>query len=354
MYLKKANNKLKFDYFRPLIYNLYKRNFSETLTMKRFLLFFVALFFLMETQAQQDPQFTQNMFNRLAVNPGFAGATGSICATILTREQWLGFEGNPRTNVFSGDGAFKIIRQQHQLGAGLTIIQDEIGPLQSLNAKIALAYHYRINQGVLALGLEGGIFNQSIAAKWRTSSGNFDGTEDAAIPNSDAGATTFDLGGGLYYYTKELYVGLSSTHLNQPQIDDKPDQTSSYTFQQVRHYYIMAGYEYELNPSFGSLKLQPSIFAKTDAVSTQVDINTNVLYNDLVWGGLSYRVDDAIAFLAGLYIPKVEGLRFGMAYDYNISELSDYNDGSLEFMLNYCYKIIRKPKIQRYKDVRFL
>lgn len=321
--------------------------------MKRLLLILVTIFCMNEVSAQQDPQFTQNMFNRLAVNPAYSGSTGSICGTLLAREQWLGFEGNPRTNLFSADGGFKI-RQQYQMGAGLTFIQDEIGPIQSLNAKLALSYHHRISQGVLAIGIEGGIFNQSINAEWRTSSGNFDGTEDAAIPNSEAGATSFDLGGGLYYYTKELYVGLSSTHLNQPEFDDQPDQTSSYTFQQVRHYYVMAGYEYELAPSFGSLKLQPSIFAKTDAVSTQVDINTNVLYNDLVWGGLSYRVGDAVAFLTGLYIPGVDGLRIGMAYDYNISDLSDYNDGSIEFMVNYCYKIVRKPKIQRYKSVRFL
>ncbi len=318
--------------------------------MKRILLILVLIVFAYESNAQQDPQFTQNMFNRLAVNPGFAGSNGSsICGTLLAREQWLGFEGNPRTNVFSADGGFKILRQKHQLGAGLTVIQDEIGPIQSLNLKVALSYHKRLGQGVVSVGLEGGIFNQSIQANWRTSTGNFDGTEDAAIPNSEAGATTFDLGGGIYYYTKQLYVGLSSTHLNQPLISEDADQTSSYTFQQVRHYYIMAGYDYELNSQF---TLQPSIFAKTDAVSTQLDINTNVLYNNLVWGGLSYRVGDAVSFLAGVY--ATPDLRIGLAYDYNISELSDYNDGSLEFMINYCYPISRPPKIQRYKSVRFL
>lgn len=318
--------------------------------MKRILLISLSLLCLSELSAQQDPQFTQNMFNRLAVNPGFAGSTGSICGTLLSREQWMGFEGNPKTTVFSADGAFKIV-QKYQFGAGLTIIQDEIGPIQTTNAKLALSYHYRISQGVLAIGLEGGIANQSITAKWRTSSGNFDGTEDVAIPNSDAGGYKFDIGGGLYYYTKELYVGLSSTHLNQPLIKGKGKGDDVYTFKQVRHYYVMAGYDYELNSLF---TLQPSIFAKTDAISTQVDINTNVLYNDLVWAGLSYRLNDAVAFLAGVYVPKVEGLRVGMAYDYNISELSDYNDGSLEFMINYCYKIVRKEKIQRYKSVRFL
>ncbi|MCB0802656.1 MAG: type IX secretion system membrane protein PorP/SprF [Flavobacteriales bacterium] len=318
--------------------------------MKRILLISLSLFCLSELSAQQDPQFTQNMFNRLAVNPAYAGSNGSICGTLLTREQWMGFEGNPRTTVFSADGAFKIA-QQYQFGAGLTVIQDEIGPIQTTNAKLGLSYHLRIKQGILALGFDAGIANQSITAKWRTSSGNFDGTEDAAIPNSDAGGYKFDLGGGIYYYTKELYVGLSSTHLNQPLINGKGSGDDKYVFKQVRHYYVMAGYDYELNSMF---TLQPSIFTKTDAISTQVDINANVLYNDLIWAGLSYRLNDAVAFLAGVNVPRFEGLRVGMAYDYNISALSDYNDGSLEFMINYCYKIVRKEKIQRYKSVRFL
>jgi type IX secretion system PorP/SprF family membrane protein len=318
--------------------------------MKRILLILLLSVFIVDANAQQDPQFTQNMFNRLPVNPGYAGSTGSICGTLLTREQWIGFEGNPKTNLFSADGAFKVL-QKYQFGAGLTVIQDEIGPIQSLNAKLALSYHHRIKQGVLSIGIEGGVFNQSINGDWRTSSGNFDGSIDPSIPNAESGATTLDIGGGLYYYTKKLYVGLSSTHLNQPEISDKPDANSSYNYQQVRHYYIMAGYEQEMGPMF---KLQPSLFVKSDAVSSVVDINTNVLYNDLVWAGLSYRINDAVAFLAGLHVPKVDGLKVGMAYDYNISDLSDYNDGSLEFMINYCYKIIRKPKIQRYKSVRFL
>jgi type IX secretion system PorP/SprF family membrane protein len=330
--------------------------------MKRVLLVVGGILYFVCASAQQDPQFTQNMFNRLSVNPGFAGSNGSICATLLSREQWMGFEGNPQTNLFSADMGFKI-RQKYQMGGGLTIIQDEIGPLQSLNAKAAISYHHRIGQGALAIGLDLGVFNQSISADWRTSGGasglNFTGTDDPSIPNSEAGSTSFDLGGGLYYYTKEMYVGLSSTHLNQPEISDDPDETSSFAYQQVRHYYVMAGYYYQLNSMF---ELQPSIFAKTDGVSTQLDINTNVLFNDLVWAGLSYRVEDAAAFLTGVQlgvVPKFQGtwaepLKIGVAYDYNLSELSDYNDGSMEFMINYCYKIQQQIKLERYKSVRFL
>ncbi|MBL4710231.1 MAG: type IX secretion system membrane protein PorP/SprF [Flavobacteriales bacterium] len=327
--------------------------------MKNILLVVVCAFSIFKISAQQDPQFTQNMFNRLAVNPAYAGAKESFCATLISRQQWLGFEGNPKTNLFSADYGFKI-QGRHQVGAGLTFIQDEIGPIQSLNAKLSMAYHYRIAQGVLAGGLEVGIFNQSINGKWRTSEGNFDGTEDPKIPNSEAGATALDIGAGLYYYTKELYVGISSTHLNQPEISDKPDATSSLTFQQVRHYYVMGGYNYLTAAGGRDLELQPSIFAKTDAVSTQVDVNFNAKYNNLIWAGVSYRVQDAVSLLAGIDLgglklgSQLDNIRVGFAYDYNVSDLSSYNNGSIEFMLNYCYKFIKNEKLERYKSVRFL
>lgn len=310
----------------------------------------------MVVNAQQDPQFTQNMFNRLPVNAGFAGSNGSICATLINREQWMGFEGNPKTTVFSADGSFKL-RQKYQMGAGLSVMQDQLGPVKSLNVKAALSYHYRIQQGVLSIGLDFGIFNQSIDGDWRTSSGNFDGTEDPSIPNSEAGKTTFDLGGGLYYYTRDMYVGISSTHLNQPTISDEPDDESLYNYQQVRHYYVMAGYNYLLNSQF---ELQPSIFAKTDGVSTQLDLNTNVLYNNMVWAGVSYRLEDAVSFLAGVKLEDIgvpaelKPLKIGVAYDFTTSELSNHSDGSMEFMINYCYKISKIVKVERYKSVRFL
>src|SRR5690606_36451449 len=136
--------------------------------MKRILLAILSIVFVSSVMAQQDPQFTQNMFNKLPVNAGFAGSNGSICGTLLSREQWMGFEGNPKTNLFSADGSFKI-RQKHQMGGGLIIIQDQIGPLRSLNAKAAISYHKRIKQGVLSVGLDFGIFNQSIRGDWRTS-----------------------------------------------------------------------------------------------------------------------------------------------------------------------------------------
>ena len=248
--------------------------------MKKIFIAVVCVFTVFEMSAQQDPQFTQNMFNRLAVNPAFAGAKESFCATIISREQWLGFEGNPKTNLLSLDYGTNILTK-HKVGVGLTVIQDEIGPIQSLNAKLALAYHKRIYQGVLSGGIEIGIYNQSISGDWRTSEGAFDGTEDPKIPNSQAGATVLDVGVGLYYYRKNMYVGLSSTHLEQSVISDDLEDLSSLTFKKARHYYVMGGYNYETQIRGRPFEIMPSFFVKSDVVSTQVDINTNFKYKHL-------------------------------------------------------------------------
>ena len=327
--------------------------------MKKVLIALVCVLSAFEMSAQQDPQFTQNMFNRLSVNPAYAGAKESFCATLISREQWLGFEGNPQTNLLSLDYG-RTIKGKHKVGAGLTVIQDEIGPIQSLNVKLALAYHKRIMQGVLSAGIELGIYNQSISANWRTSEGAFDGTEDPKIPNSEAGATVFDLGVGVYYYRKNMYVGLSSTHLNQSVISDDPDETSSLTYTKARNYYVMGGYNYTTTLNGRKFEIMPSFFVKSDVISTQVDLNTNFKYDDLIWVGTSYRIQDAVSLLAGVDFAglqlggQFDNIKVGLAYDYNISDLSTYNNGSVEFMINYCYKFVKNEKVERYKSVRFL
>lgn len=331
--------------------------------MKRSILTFLALFLGYAAYSQQDPQFTQNMFNRLWANPAYAGTNDALCGTVISRQQWLGFEGRPKTNLLSVDMPIQPFKRiKFDGGLGLTVISDELGPLKSTYAKLAFSYRRRIAQGVISVGLDAGIFSQSIKNNWITvdRSGIGDGSTDPRIPDANTSGASFDLGGGLYYYTNDLYVGISSTHLNQPTLEESLSKKSiegggTYLFEQVRHYYLMAGYYYGLSSSIGELELQPSLFAKTDGVSTQLDVNMNVLWNNFIWLGASLRPGDAVAALTGIKLDRyVPGLKFGLAYDFNTSELADYNNGSIEVLLNYCYKIPKPIKIQRYKSVRFL
>lgn len=301
--------------------------------------------------AQQDAQFTQNMFNKLATNPGSAGHNGGICATVLTRQQWTGFEGNPQTHLFSGDARFS----KH--GVGLTVFQDKLGIEKTLNAKLAYAYHVNLGPGELGIGVEGAYLSKKFEDNFIAID---DPTLDPSIPNAGTSAATFDFGAGLYYsIANKMYVGISTLHIPQGSIKDAAAGNSgvgALNFENARHYYIMAGYDWDINND-KKWVLKPSILTKTDAASTQLDVNVLMEYNMKVWGGVTYRVEDAIGILVGANIGdfiNFPGLKLGVAYDLTTSSLGDHSNGSFEVMLKYCTSVHKQPKREVYRSVRFL
>lgn len=317
--------------------------------MKKFIVSTAFLFAGFAAFAQQDAQFTQNMFNKLSVNPGSAGHNGGICGTILTRSQWMGFDGRPQTHLFSADA---LLANKH--GVGLSIFQDKLGIESSFVGKLAYSYHlYGLGPGVLGIGAEVGIINKSYGDDFVAID---DYTLDPSIPNANTSAMTFDAGFGLYYYVpNRMYVGISTLHIPQTELKDVSEGGSALNYAQSRHYYIMAGYDWDINQDQKWI-IKPSILAKTDAASTQLDATVLALYNKMVWGGVSYRVQDAIAALAGFDFTNmgVAGLKLGVSYDITTSSLGDHSSGSLEFMLKYCTAINKPPKREVYKSVRFL
>ncbi len=320
--------------------------------MKKLLVSTAFLFAGFVASAQQDAQFTQNMFNKLSVNPGSAGHNGGFCGTLLTRSQWMGFDGRPQTHLFSGDARFS----KH--GVGLTVFQDKLGIESSLIAKAAYSYHLPLGPGELGIGLEVGMVNKSFGDEFVAID---DFTQDPSIPNASTSAISFDAGLGIYYeIKKKMYVGISTLHLPQSELKDVADGggEGALNYASSRHYYIMAGYDWDMSGGAEKWVLKPSILAKTDAASTQLDINTLVLYNNLVWGGVSYRVQDAVAVLAGIDFTKInpalQGLKLGVSYDVTTSAVGDHSSGSLEFMLKYCMNIVKPPKREVYHSVRFL
>ncbi|CAG0975844.1 MAG: PorP/SprF family type IX secretion system membrane protein [Bacteroidetes bacterium] len=328
--------------------------------MKKILLSAVLLALGSTAWSQQDPQWTQNMFNRLGVNAGVAGTggVGTICGVGMFRQQNMGFAGNPQTMLFSVDGGFYAFRQQH--GAGLTVWQDQLGAEKTLMLKGSYAWQKGLMGGKLGIGLEGGLMSKSINNDWISTD---DYHKDPSIPDNGTSDMAMDLGFGIYFQREDLYVGLSSTHLVPGKFEAKGPATTSVAgavdwaqeYAVARHLYVMAGYNYQLNPT---MVLQPSVFIKTDPASPQFDINCNLEYNKMFWGGLSYRLQDAAAFLVGMDFvavqPSLSGLKLGMAYDLTLSQLRNYSSGSVEIMLKYCKKITKEPKVQRYKSVRFL
>jgi type IX secretion system PorP/SprF family membrane protein len=287
--------------------------------------------------AQQDPQFSQNMFTKLATNAGFAGANDAICGTLLYRNQWTGFEGSPKNMMLTFDMPVDILHG----GIGLTVIgADQLGAEKNMSIKGAYAYRANVGPGRLGIGVDFGFQQKSIDGKKFI----YNDPGDINIPTGTVSGGKFDLGFGAYFNTEKLFVGLSSAHLMEGQIE--LDKIKSNL---VRHYYLMAGYGVDLT---SSLTLKPMLQLKTDAVSTQADFNANLLINNRFWVGSSYRIQDAIVILAGLEI--IPNLKFGYSYDFTTSDIKTYSNGSHEVMLSYCYKPTKITKRQFHRNVRFL
>lgn len=296
---------------------------------------------------QQDPQFTNNMHYKLGVNPGYAGAEGSISGIILNRYQWVGFEGAPKTLVFSAEAAINAFGSPG--GIGLNIVSDELGFEKNTQVNVNYAYSKTLGIGKLGIGLSAGIYNKSINGEWEVPEDNLgiytQPNSDPAIPQGEVSQMALDAGLGLYLSSNQYFLGVSVTHLNQASIKFS-DLASTYL---VRHYYLMGGYNIKLSdPLF---ELRPSFLFKSDFASWQLDINTNVVFNDRFWGGITYRVQDAVALLMGMEMEN--GLRFGYSFDLVTSAVARYGFSSHEIFVSYSLDLERNRN-QKYKSIRFL
>jgi type IX secretion system PorP/SprF family membrane protein len=285
--------------------------------------------------AQQDPQFSQNMFNRLYVNPAYAGSSEAICFTGLFRSQWVDLDGKPETFVFSGDMPLA----NNKVGVGISVSPDKLGFEKTLTAKLAGAYRFTLGSGALAVGVDFDYIQHEIDGDFRAP----ETQNDPAIPANGVNGNTFDLGGGLYYSSERFYVGFSATHLMESSVD-----LDKFSKDFKRHYYGMLGVSFDVSPM---ISLRPSVFVKNVTDNTTFDVNLNAHFNNRFWIGASYRNEDAIVALAGLNI--TEQLRLGYSYDITTSEIKDYSSGTHEIMLGYCFNVKKKitPVI---KNVRFL
>jgi len=287
--------------------------------------------------AQQDPQFSQHMFTKLYYNPGFAGANDAICGSLLYRNQWTGFGGEPKTALFTADMPVDVLHG----GVGLSVnALDQLGASNSLNIKANYAYRADLGPGRIGIGIAIGYMQQSLDGSKLI----YNDASDPNIPTGNVSGGTYDLGLGVYYNTERLYLGLSSSHLTANDL-----KYGNITTKLARHYFLQAGYSIDLN---ASLALKPSIIAKTDAVETQLDINTNLMIDNKYWIGASYRLEDAIVILAGLEI--MPNLKLGYSYDITTSNIKTYSSGTHEVVIGYCFNPAKIVKRQFHRNVRFL
>ena len=310
--------------------------------MKKLLCIFILLGFVSNVFSQNDAQYRHNMFNHMTINPGYAGSNDMININSLYRHQWMNM-GNitPINAVFSVNMPFTLFDKEH--GAGITVLNDNNPVITDIGVKLAYAYRMKmkIGDGKLGIGGSFGFYNSNFDASKLILG---DGTSASTVVENKN--TIYDVGMGVFYKTEKLYMGFSATHLinGEYKVDEKPmDFRSS-------HYYIAAGYVIPLsNPMF---EFMPSFFIQNDGATTTINLNSNVMYNNRIWGGLSYRPGQAVTALFGVEL--LAGVKFGVAYDYETTDLSKVSDGSLEVAVIYSFKLKKEKIPQKYKSIRFL
>ncbi len=285
------------------------------------------------SNAQQDPMYTQYMFNTQTINPAYAGTWESIGFMVLARQQWTGLEGTPKTYSFSMQAPLK----NEKVALGLNVINDKIGLEKRLYIFGDYSYLARVNEKInLRLGLKGGFTNYSndLNAYQTFSSGDpaFQGVIDKKfMPNFGVGA---------FLYGEKYYMGLSV-----PKIINNVFNNDLHNYSvesEIRHYYFMAGLVFDLgeNLKFKPTMLTKATFTSETGAPVQLDLTANFLIKDQFWLGAMYRTGDSFGFIAQWIFDKK--LRIGYAVDYTTTNLGNVSNGSHEIMISYELKFLKE------------
>lgn len=286
-------------------------------------------------QAQQDPQYTQYMYNTTSVNPAYAGSRGNPVITAIGRMQWVGFDGAPNTQNLSYDTPLGY----SGLGLGINLMNDEIGPSREIYLDANLSYTIETGEeGNLAFGLRLG--GRLLNIDWSKGKANQD--ELAFKENINKFLPT--IGAGIYYHEPQWYVGLSVPNILRKEHYDEDLSTKQITAVERMHFFLIAGYVYDINED---LKFKPAALLKAvSGAPLSLDVSANLLFNEKFRVGLGWRWDDSISALLGFQVS--DELLIGYSYDLTTSNYNVTNTGTHEIMLQY--QLLRDIK---YRSPRF-
>jgi type IX secretion system PorP/SprF family membrane protein len=269
--------------------------------------------------AQQDPNFTQYMYNTLSINPAYAGSRDVFSAVALHRSQWLGFNGAPTSQTFSAHTPIS----DDKMGLGFNIVNDQIGITQETDINAVYSYALEMSRYTkLSFGINAGVNLMNIDF---TDLNIFDPT-DPEFNNNIENKISPQLGLGAFLYNDKYFVGLSvPSLLRNDRFSD--NSISDATVRDRLHYYLTAGVVFDLTPS---LKFKPSVlFRHVSGSPLLAELSSNFLINDKFTLGVAYRLNSAFSGIVGFQAS--DSILLGIAYDRDISTFSSYNDGSLEF-----------------------
>ncbi|RZK65560.1 MAG: type IX secretion system membrane protein PorP/SprF, partial [Pedobacter sp.] len=272
----------------------------------------------------QQAMYTQYMFNTLAVNPAYPSLDESFVVTAVSRHQWVGFKGAPNTQTIS---VHSPIGTTETFIGGL-LINDQVGEvMKETGGYFSIAQRVQLgNDSYLSVG-----FNVGLSSFRANFSDNYAySPESANDPNfQNVSNLRGNFGVGVMFFSDKYYVGLSSPHFYNRDIADLGKEAVAGRYSP--HYMLQAGYLLELNYS---LKLKPNLLMKyVKGSPVQFDMNANLLINEILWVGASYRTKDSFDAMASFFVTP--DFQVGYSYDFTTSGLSMYD--SHEFSLGYYF-----------------
>jgi type IX secretion system PorP/SprF family membrane protein len=303
---------------------------------KVYLILVFALFISTNSNAQQDPHYTQYMYNMNVINPAYAGSKENLSFGLLYRKQWVDVEGAPST--FSLSGSMPVGKN---VGVGLSMISDRIGPVVENN--VYGDFSYTLNLGGehrLAFGMKAGATFHKVDLFSEIGESNVPDLNDPAFAENTSN-TFLNIGAGMFYYTQKYYIAFSvpnmikSTHL---------DYDGRKYGNETSHYFLTGGYVFDLSEN---VKFKPFGMVKTAfGAPVSFDVSTNFLFNQKFEVGATYRKEDSFGAMVNYSITP--SLRIGYAYDHIISDLKVSTSSSHEiillFDLNFPKKVSQSPR----------
>jgi type IX secretion system PorP/SprF family membrane protein len=299
------------------------------------IVFFLVVF--TQVQAQQDPHYTQYMYNMNVINPAYAGSKESISGSLLYRQQWVGLEGAPKTASFALHSPVG-----KNVGLGLSVISDEIGPVKETN--IYADFSYKLNLGndkKLLFGLKTGTTFHQVGLFSDIGNGFVQNPNDLAFSENTTNVY-LNFGAGIFYHSENYYVGVSMPNFLQTKHLRLSRDGDFYNFgSETQHYFITGGYVFQYNEF---VKLKPSIMVKSALnVPVSLDFSGNVLLYDKFEIGATYRLEDSFGGMVNFAITP--NLRIGYAYDSIISDLKAVAPSSHEIILLFDLNLYKKVSI---------
>lgn len=270
--------------------------------------------------AQQEPNYTQYMYNTMTVNPAYVGSSDNFNITADYKAQFTGINGAPETVNLGLESPVT-----YNIGLGLNITRDALGPSEDLNVDGNFSYSLQLaSETYLSFGLKAGFRVLNVDFR----KGIYDNVNDPAFMTNIDNQFLGVLGAGAYLFTDKWYLGLSTPNFFS---QEYYNEESTMVNTENLNFYLIGGYIFDIGTT---TKFKPAaLFDYVEGAPIRASLSANFLFLEKFTAGLSYSVDAAVSGLAGFQI--TDSIFIGYAYDYNTSDFNQYNDGSHEVLIKF-------------------